>query len=292
VDEAMTTQQTRMRVVRHESESDRWELVHCQPDSRLRGYISSYCLYDEQTASFQRRRELPSDRVTLIVNLGEPIRVGVHADDDRWSDQPAGFLAGLWDTYALTETRGSQRGVQVDLSAVGAHLLLGVPMHELTNRVVTLDELFGAGGTRLREAVATAPGRESRFALLDDFFLERLDDARSPVPSVTRALARLHQTGGNVRVRALADEIGCSSRHLIARFNEQVGVSPKLLARILRFERAVKHVDAGSGWAEIAQDCGYYDQAHLTRDFNQFAGCPPGEFARRRLPDGGGVAGD
>lgn len=281
---------TGMRIVRHESGRDRWELVHGAPDPRLRGYVLSYCLYDERTTTFQRRRELPTQRVTLVVNLGEPIRVADHGETG-WSDQPTGFLAGLWDTYALTETRGSQRGAQVDLSAVGAHLLLGLPMSDLTNEVVTLDELFGRAGTRLREAIADAPGYERRFDVLDDFFLERLDDARSPVPSVTRALARLHQSAGNVRVRELADEIGCSRRHLAARFDEQVGISPKLLARILRFQRAVAGIDAGSGWAEIAQDCGYHDQSHLTRDFNQFAGCPPGELARRRLPDGGGVAG-
>lgn len=287
----MTGHPPPMRVVRHESERDRWELAQRAPDPRLRGHVLSYCLYDEQTASFRRRRELPSQRVTLIVNLGVPIRVLDHGAEDAWSDQPAGFVAGLWDTYAITETRGSQRGVQVELTAVGAHLLLGLPMHELTNRVITLDEAFGRAGARLREAIGKASRYAPRFAALDDFFLDRLDDARSPVPSVTRALARLSQRAGNVRVRALADEIGCSRRHLNARFNEQVGVPPKLLARILRFERALKLVDAGSGWAQIAQDCGYYDQAHLTRDFNQFAGCPPGELARRRLPNGGGVTG-
>lgn len=279
-----------MRVIGHDGEGDRWELVHRAPDPRLRGYVVSYCLYDEQTASFRSRRELPSQRVTLIVNLGEPIRVHAPSHDGSFSDQPTGFLAGLWDTYAVTETRGSQRGVEVELTALGTHLLLRVAMHELTNRVVRLDELLGPAGPRLREALGAETGHAARFALLDRFFLERLDDARSPVASVTRALARLHESAGNVRMRALADEIGCSPRHLNARFNEQVGVSPKLLARILRFQRAVGLADGGLEWAAIAHECGYYDQAHLTRDFRQFAGCPPGELVRRRLPDGGGVA--
>ena len=77
-----------------------------------------------------------------------------------------------------------------------------------------------------------------------------------------------------------------------AGFREQVGVSPKLLGRILRFQRAVSSAGSGPGWAEIAVRCGYYDQAHMVRDFHQFAGASPGEFARRKLPDGGGVLGD
>jgi AraC-like DNA-binding protein len=277
------------RVVIHESERDRWEMVHGAPDPRLHGYVLDYCAYDERTGSFVRRRELPSERVVAIVNLGAPIRV---LTPDGWTDQPDGFLAGLHDTFALTETSGAQRGVQIDLSPVGAHLLLKLPMHELAGRVVTLEALFGRAGLLLHEALASAAGWQARFALLDDFFLARLDDALSPVPSVTRALGRLRASGGSVRVEALAAEIGCSRRHLVAGFREQVGVTPKLLGRILRFQRVVALTGTGPGWAEIALRCGYYDQAHLIRDFNQFAGSSPGEFARRRLPDGGGVRGD
>jgi AraC-like DNA-binding protein len=229
----------------------------------------------------------------VIVNLGEPIRVS-SPGQPGWSIHGEGFVAGMHDTYALTETGGSQAGVQVDLTPVGAHLLFGLPMHELSQRVVTLEELFGRAGALLREALAETPGWAERFLVVDEFLLARLDVARSPVPSVTRALGRLHESGGTVPVGAIAAEIGCSPRHLITRFREQVGVTPKMLARILRFERVVSLVDSRTemSWAEIAQACGYYDQAHLIRDFNQFAGCPPGEFARRRLPDGGGVIGD
>jgi AraC-like DNA-binding protein len=281
------------RVFRHESEADRWEMVQAAPDPRLADHVLCYCSYEEHTTSFVRRRELPSARVVVIVNLGEPIRVFAPGQAG-WSEQAVGFVAGLHDTYALTETGGTQAGMQIDLTPVGAHLLLGLPMDELAQRVVTLEELFGADGLLLREALADAPGWLERFALVDGFLLDLLDDARSPVPSVTRALHRLRESGGTVPVGAVAAEIGCSSRHLISRFREQVGVTPKLLARILRFERVVALLDARTsmGWAEIAQSCGYYDQAHMIRDFNQFAGGPPSEFARRRLPDGGGVIGD
>jgi AraC-like DNA-binding protein len=290
----MTVHTQASRVFRHESEQDRWEMVLGAPDPRLRGHVLSYCSYREETTSFVRRREIPSVRVVLIINVGEPIRVLSPGTEAGWIEQPEGFVAGLHDTYAVTETGGSQAGVQVDLTPIGAHLLLGLPMDELSRRVVTLEDLFGRGGTLLREAVGEAPGWAERFAVVDQFLLTLLDRARSPVPSVTRALSRLHESGGTVPVGVLAAEIGCSRRHLISRFREQVGVTPKLLARILRFEHAVALVDGRTemGWAEIAQACGYYDQAHMIRDFNQFAGCAPSEFARRRLPDGGGVIGD
>ncbi|HEX6025018.1 MAG TPA: AraC family transcriptional regulator [Solirubrobacter sp.] len=276
------------RIVRHASELDRWEMAFGMPDPRLRGYVHSYCAYDERTGSFVRRRELPSDRVVGIINLGAPIRVLT----DQWTSQDEGFVAGLHDTYAVTETRGAQRGVQIDFSAEGAYLLFRVPMHEFTHRVVTLSELLGRAGEFLREALEYAPTAEAKFALLDDFFLDRLDDALSPVPTITRALGRLRATAGAIPVSALADEVGCSRRYLAAGFREHVGISPKLLARILRFRRALGLMEQPLSWAEISHACGYYDQAHLIRDFKQFTGSAPEEFARRRLPDGGGVVGD
>ena len=276
------------RIVRHASELDRWEMVHGAPDPRLDGYVKSYCAYDERTGSFVRRRELPSDRVVGIVNLGEPIRVLT----DEWTTQPDGFLAGLHDSYAITETCGAQRGVQIDFSPVGAHLLFRLPMHELTHRVVTLDDLLGRAGVLLREALAARGlvGGEVRRA-------RRL----LPRPPGRPALAgaehhpRARAVAGDVgrvAVAALADELGCSRRYLNAGFRSHVGITPKLLARILRFQRAVGLMDQPLSWAEISLACGYYDQAHLIRDFKQFTGSAPGEFARRRLPDGGGVIGD
>ena len=255
---------------------DRWEFTHATPDPRLRGYVHDYCAYDERTESFTRRRELPSDRVVAIVNLGAPIWI----DGEQVRD---GFFGGPGETYSVSETRGAQRGIQIDFSPVGAHLLLRIPMHELSAQIVPLDACVSAP---LREHLGNA---DDPFAYLDALFLSRLDDALSPVPSITRALARLRASEGRVPIGALAGELGCSPRHLNRHFRDQVGVTPKLFARILRFQHAIALIDREPSWAAIAQHAGYYDQAHLVRDFQQFAGASPTEFTRLRLPDGGGV---
>jgi len=103
----------------------------------------------------------------------------------------------------------------------------------------------------------------------------------------------MRSSGGRANVSGLVDELGWSHRRLIARFREGIGLAPKTLGRVLRFERVSRLLQAVQEprLAEVALDCGYYDQAHLNRDFREFTGTTPGEYLARRLPPGGGVAG-
>ena len=165
-------------------------------------------------------------------------------------------------------------------------------MDALANRVVALDDLLGRDADRLLEGLHDAPGWTERFALLDAALARRLDDARPPSAGVAWAWERLSESHGTVPIGALAGEVGWSRATWARRFCRQVGVPPKLLARILRFDRVVArllHAERGR-WAEVAYDCGYYDQAHLNRDFRAFAGSTPSAFVAARMPDAGGFA--
>jgi AraC-like DNA-binding protein len=203
-----------------------------------------------------------------------------------WQNHRQGFIAGLHDAYAVTDSGGEQAGVQVNLSPVGARLVLRVPMRDLRGRVVALEAAFGAAGPRLREQLLDAPGWEERFAIVDEFLLARVAGGEAPPASLSAALERLQTSRGAIDIGSLTAEIGCSRRYLIALFNEHVGVPPKLLARILRFEHALERAESRTegGWAEIAQSCGYYDQAHMIRDFHQFTGHSPSGYVRLNPP--------
>jgi transcriptional regulator GlxA family with amidase domain len=98
----------------------------------------------------------------------------------------------------------------------------------------------------------------------------------------------LERTHGRAPIGWLCDKLGRSRRHLAARFREQIGLTPKTVARLFRFERAVALLRRRDvSLAELAFECGYYDQAHLNRDFRGFAGRSPAAYARRIGPDGG-----
>ncbi len=282
------------RVVRHHSALGEWEIVSRAPAPRLRAHVLGYHGYVERTPGVARRIEAPSGRVVLIVGLGPPIRVIDPRDPAGASGTRHSFVAGLHNAYMLTESGGAQRGLEVTFTPIGAHLFLGLPMDALANRAVELDDLLGAAGRRLAARLREAPTWEARFTLLDAIIAARLADAPAPAAGVAWAWQRLNETGGCLGIGALAAEVGCSPRHLIAQFREQIGLPPKTVARVLRFQRAIRLLerDDGARWAAIAHDCGYCDQAHFIRDFRAFAGRPPGEFLGRRLPDGGGVIGD
>jgi AraC-like DNA-binding protein len=276
-------------VLRHESdEYGRLLRVQRAADERLRGVVTGYCGYLHEGAG-ARRREIAQDQVTIIVGFGPRLRVSGPGHAAAEIDC---FVAPLHPSYAVTEEHGDLHGVQIDLSPLGAHMLFGTSMHELSDHlVVPLDAVLGEGVRELVERLQCANTWELRFEILDDYIARRVSTARTPSPDVLWAWRRLRETGGCMEIRALTAELGCSNRHLVSRFHEQLGPAPKTVARLLRFQRAVGSLTRSRGQrlAEIAQTCGYYDQAHLNRDFRQLAGISPSAFVVSLLPDGIGV---
>lgn len=284
---AMTLPRT--GAVRHEDELGRFEHLRCVPSPRLAGIALGYLGYSHRTVRPLRRHEPAQDKVTLIFNLGPPLRVG----GPRFATTDVGsFIAPLSDTYALTEEGRASYGLQVDLSPLGTYMLLGASMESLSDVVVPLADAIGPIAPLLVEQLFQAPSWEARFELIERFFLRRLEDARQPSPDVAWAWRRLSETSGRLAIGTLAEELGSSKRHLAARFREQIGLTPKTAARIMRFQRAARQLalDDGRRFAEIASGCGYFDQAHLNRDFRELGGKTPSAFLASRRPAGFGVS--
>jgi transcriptional regulator GlxA family with amidase domain len=106
----------------------------------------------------------------------------------------------------------------------------------------------------------------------------------TPVPEVRWAWRQLLKSGGTVRMSDLAAGTGWSTRHLASRFRTEIGLAPKTAARVIRFSRArnllVRYAAADGEYrlADLAAACGYFDQAHLAREFRLLAGCPPSQW--------------
>lgn len=281
-----------LRVRRHESELGAWELVSREPQPRLRDFVAGYCGYVERGTRPLRRRELPSGDVVVILSFGPSILV---SDPERGGAvaRRTSFVAGLHGEHSVTEHDGAQHGLQLNLTPLGASAFLGAPAGEVAGRVVDLEDALGAEAPALLEQLHGLPTWEARFDGLEEHMAARLAGLRPSSPDVAWAWGRLTETQGRVTVAELAAELRCSRRHLAARFREQVGLPPKAAARILRFDRAARALRSGAhpSLAELARDCGYFDQSHFNRDFQAFSGWSPTELAARLLPDGGGLAG-
>jgi AraC-like DNA-binding protein len=283
----------RATVIRHESALGSWEYAIAKPHAGLRPHVREYYGWIERMALPVCRREVPTDEVPIIINFGTPFRLFDQADPSRWTEFGS-FTTGAYDSYVLVGSTGPSAGIQVNLSLVGARLFLDRPLLALKNRGVELEDLFGRSARMLTQELYDAPTWDARFDILDRELTARILSARAPSALVLCAWSRLVATGGRASIGAIVNEVGCSQRHLIARFREEIGLSPKTLARVLRFGRAVRIIKAGGGarLTEIALDCGYYDQAHFSRDFRAFAGVTPTELIASQIPDRGGFAAD
>jgi AraC-like DNA-binding protein len=284
--------QRRIEFSRHASELGHWEAAVAKPHPLLRACVREYVGASEETPSPLRRRELPTEIAPLIINFGAPFRL-FDATADPKCIELRSFVTGAFDTYALVESTGAYCCVQVNFTILGARLFLQRPLKDLTNREVALDDVLGEEGRRLEMRLHDAATWEGRFDLLDRVILERVAQ-RSDVPAaVSHAWERLLCRAGQVDIAALVRETGWSHKHFVAQFSEHIGLRPKALARVLRFGRAAEllKVSERGRFADIAYACGYYDQAHFTRDFSAFAGVSPSALLASRLPNRGGFAG-
>lgn len=181
------------------------------------------------------------------------------------------------------------QAIAVRFQPGGAYPFFGVPMSELTDRIVSIQTLWGADGARLREALAEAPTVAERLRTLEDALSERLrrGDVFEPASAhvVRRAVRAITCAPELPRVDALARALGVSARQLRRAFDDVVGVGPKEFSRIVRFQRAVRASElvATPEWGAIATAVGYYDQAHLIAEFRALTGATPRELVRARL---------
>lgn len=267
--------------------------VRCAPDPRLAPHVFDYYGYAERTGHAVRRREVPRPHVVLIVDFGPTLRFLDPVTEALAAHHDGGFVAGLHGAYVLTETSGSQSGLQVNFTTLGARLFFGQALAALADRVVRLDQVFGRDGAVLADRLQSAQGWPRRFAIIEALLLQRMARAAPPPGRLSHAYRRLVASKGRVPIARLAAELDCSRQHLVTLFKDELGLAPKLIGRMLRFNHATALLEAGTepDMAAVALTAGYYDQAHMNRDFRAFAGGSPGDFLRRRLPNEGGLAG-
>jgi AraC-like DNA-binding protein len=260
---------------REESELGSWtELTWRQ--SSLAGLVECVWLFDG-TLGRRRERHYPTGELDLIVQLDAPFRI---VEGQPAAACPPSSLSGLIVAPLVIETPPARsRVLGVRLRPAGALALFGVPQHELTGTTVDLQDLIGNESRRLAERLDEAGSDEARLLLLGRWIAGRLAEHTGTDPRVAYAVSEIERAGGKVSIADLLSRIDTSPKRFTGLFEEQVGVKPKLFARIVRFRGLAAALRAGAGsFSRLANAHGYYDQSHMNADFREFAGMSPGRF--------------
>ena len=290
---------------RHAWHGGWFEVATATPHPMVAPWVhGAYSGWVESTTHVVSRVEVAATIVPLIINFGEPYElVSGTSDTGATNGSPdvrRSFVAGLYDTWVNVRSARTSCAMQVNLTPFGARLLFGHDASVLTSRSVGVEDVLGAHGAVLIEQLSNDDTWGARFARLEHFLRDRFTRALAlrtdVIPAPMRASWQMiQQRHGNVPISELRAQTGWSAKQLIAAFRQHVGLPPKVIARIVRFERVVQQIARAESsadaqaWARRALDSGYCDQSHLIRDFAQFAGTSPASFIRHRLPEGGGV---
>jgi AraC-like DNA-binding protein len=234
-------------------------------------------------------RVLPGGSVDLVVNLAEDeIRIGDPADPASVRPHPGAVVGGTYTRSFLIDPPQRASIIGVHFQPGRAFPFLGVSPAEIVDAHVPLGDLWGCDGRNLRERLLEAGSPSERFRLVESALLQRLRRARPGHPAARAAVDAFGAGDHDVRVADVATLVGLSPRRFVQVFTSEVGLSPKLYARLQRFHRAKARIAAlgePPSWSGFAVDCGYFDQSHMIRDFVGFSGISPGSYLRRRTDE-------
>ena len=255
------------------------------PAESLRPYIEHYWFVSQAPGEVVDLRVdvFVDARADLLFNFDAPYR------RETIGGPTVELARSNLDAQRLAPIRILQRG-SVRIAGVRFHLgglapFARDPLAPFTDLTPAPDAVLGPAVRELEAALRDDPGLDAAAALLDAFFLERF----AAVPAAfTRALDTLTTTGGRAAVADLAETAGVSERQVERLFARHLGIPPKTVGRIVRFQGALRSLmaDPGCPLGEVAAAAGYYDQAHFIRDFRLFSGGVPRGYRGYYPPEG------
>lgn len=262
--------------------------VEIKPGSPLAEFVKCIWILEDASAAGVGPidRVMPDGCMELIVHYGDAMNARVNGGG--FDKNPKSVLAGQMSRFLELQSTGRLGMIGVRFLPGGASAFFRLSLHALADRIVGFDCLEARDLAEFEDRVCGAETDAQRLDLVTGFLLRRLSHGRYDDPMVTRSVRQILTYGGNTSVDALTAAAGISARQLERRFKSAVGILPKLLCRIVRFRRVFDVIErtARPRWAEAALACGYYDQAHLIRDFNRFAGQAPAAYLREESPIG------
>jgi AraC-like DNA-binding protein len=244
-----------------------------RPSPAVARFVEFYWTLEDDAPGDSLQRILPDGRGCLVLNFASPY---ARYCNNAWQLQPRSFLVGQITGPLVLRPSGPMAMLGIQFRPQGAAELFAAPMGELNDHAVMLDAVCPGLARHLEPVMDFDTPGQAVFAVdgLLSQFAERSE--ASADAALSFAVAALGRSHGLARIRHLAERVGWSTRQLQRRFKAVVGISPKLFARMQRFQAVLRATDGREAdWVTAAVHSGYYDQSHLIRDFREFAGKPP-----------------
>ncbi|MBB6673078.1 helix-turn-helix transcriptional regulator [Cohnella nanjingensis] len=237
------------------------------PHPLLAPYVACYWTIDAQASGEGRlHRILPDGCIDLIL-------------DRRASSFSQGAIAaGLMTGYETIRLLSDYAMFGIRFYSDHARRLFGYPVSAWTGYHVRLDEIWGSEARFLAEEALSAPTVPETIAGVERRLLRMLHRTDAPGDTLFQTgMQYLYASRGTISVRALAEQLGYSEKHLRRTFQQELGMSPKELSGIIRFQSLLGELHRGqpSRLADLAVQYGYYDQSHLNRHFQRYYGLAP-----------------
>jgi len=260
-------------------------LTHYSPKPPLSQFVESIWALN---GGPNRPRELvlPNGAIELIINFGSYHKVVDKTNYDKFRVYRNSWIAGMQESYIIIEAVHESNLMGVRFRPGGAYPFLQFPARELTNEVVECDLIFGPLLSELRDRLYEASEYGARIRLVEEVLCKRISAMLSD-PLVDHVSKEICRNNGQKSIAQLSHEVGISHKQLISRFRKTIGISPKFLSRIVRFQSVIRLANGrmSVNWTEIAHRCGYYDQAHMIREFRLLSGATPTNYLKHRDED-------
>jgi AraC-like DNA-binding protein len=247
------------------------------PSASLAPFVKCYWMLEsDDPGPHERERIFPDGSIEWIFHYGDLFRK--YTGDAHFVIQPRSFFHGQLKRYFELQPTGRIGVFGVRFHPAGLHPFVSFDLSTITDDTLSADQIWPDETTRVELALLYAT-TEQRVAFADEFLLKKLQPQRVD-ETVNACVNTLIRASGNISVDSLASGLAIGRRVLERRFSAAVGLSPKLLARIIRFNRALKLIGDNdfSSFTTVAHEGGFYDQAHFIRDFKDFTGLNPKQY--------------
>jgi AraC-like DNA-binding protein len=256
------------------------------PGPPLSSFVELFWFYDGFPARLHKKERLmPDGSVELVINLNEDeTRIYDRENLDQCERLSGGVLCGPHSSFFVIDTAEQDSVIGIHFKPGGAFPFFKLPANELQNQHVSLEDLWGPEARIVRERLLEASTPEIKFQVLEECLLAQTAKPMARHRAVNQALALFRNIHTAPAMADVSGQIGLSSRRFIQLFSSEVGLTPKLFCRVRRFQQVLQTLRNGTefDWAEIAAECGYYDQAHFIHDFKAFSGINPTTYSLQK----------